>query len=436
MISDVADQLEKRFLVQTASIRRGGDPPRRDRPSATAFTLVELLVVIAIIGVLVALLLPAVQSAREAARRIDCGNRMKQLGLAMHNYHSVYGMLPQHQGGTGGLPFYSIFSPVTGANGMTLSVFVGTLPFYEQQSLWEQIANPLVDPITGGLFPAMGPTPLKTIASHAASRYEPWLTEMPALRCPSDPGAGRPAHARVNFAACLGDAVAINQGPLIPAPGRWAVDRNLSISSRVNSRGAFVPRKFTRFSDIRDGLSGTLLLGEIRTDLGDHDISTSIASLPIQHVAQNGNYCRDAGLIDVSRPRFWGPSTTIIEPDYRRGFAWALGFDTATAFNTIVPPNGALCGQYVGVYTDPEIGGTLPASSHHPGGAHVVRGDGSVQFITDSIDSGNLSGPGVYFDLNGDGNTTDSGSLPAGSPSPYGVWGALGTRASGEVATF
>lgn len=181
------------------------------RRSMRGFTLVELLVVIAIIGVLVGLLLPAVQAAREAARRMSCSNNFKQIGLAVHNYHSAYNQLPKFSGGTyqwqgGGMINHR---PPTATNSNNLGFLVGLTPFFEQQALWEQISNPLVDPISGLPFPAMGPNPSKDLGGsngHGNFRYEPWFSEIPTLRCPSDPGVGLPAQGRTNYAGSLGDS--------------------------------------------------------------------------------------------------------------------------------------------------------------------------------------------------------------------------------------
>ncbi|WP_372899412.1 DUF1559 domain-containing protein, partial [Stieleria sp.] len=125
------------------------------RYSARAgFTLVELLVVIAIIGILVGLLLPAVQAAREAARRMSCSNNFKQIGLALHNYHSAYQRLPMNYGGT--TPVAPLTSGPGGVanwwesnnfgNHELLSILVPLTPYMEQQSLWESISQPF--PIT------------------------------------------------------------------------------------------------------------------------------------------------------------------------------------------------------------------------------------------------------------------------------------------------
>ncbi len=399
-----------------------------------AFTLVELLVVIAIIGVLVGLLLPAVQAAREAARRMSCSNNVKQIGLALHNYHSAFKNLPQYQGGSGGWPIASAFDPIVGTDANSLSIFVGITPFMEQQALWEQIANPLQDPITGDSFPAMGPSPYKRLASHLLSRYEPWLTEIPTLRCPSDPGQGLPAHARNNYASCLGDSAMVNHGPLYPEAGPWTPRTNLAVAAQGSCRGAFIARKFTKFRDIGDGLANTILVGEINTDLGDDDITTQLSIVPLAQVADEPDYCEEQGHRDPNRPRFWGSNATFVEIDYRRGFAWALGLHLTTGFNTILPPNEGMCGS-IGSVISPLMGGVTPASSRHPGGAHVLMGDGAVRFVTDSIDAGSRHESTVYLDMNNDGNLSDSSMAPSqvGAESPFGLWGALGTRAAHEV---
>ncbi|MGB1816681.1 MAG: DUF1559 domain-containing protein, partial [Rubripirellula sp.] len=164
------------------------------------FTLVELLVVIAIIGVLVGLLLPAVQAAREAARRMSCSNNFKQIGLGLHNYHSAYKQLPQQLGGTGGdlQGGDRYYRASDRSNNMSLSFLVGLTPFIEQQALWEKISNPNSEDLSNigtqrvPAWPPMGPTATdetnqspRTTTRNSA--YKPWMTEIPTLRCPSDP---------------------------------------------------------------------------------------------------------------------------------------------------------------------------------------------------------------------------------------------------------
>ena len=405
--------------------------------SRRAFTLVELLVVIAIIGILIGLLLPAVQAAREAARRMSCSNNFKQIGLAIHNYHSAFKTLPQYQGGSGGWPNTASFNPVTGRNAKALNILVGLTPFIEQQGLWEQISNPYQDPLTGGLFPPMGPSPYKRLASHVVTRYDPWLTEIPTFRCPSDPGVGLPAHARTNYATCLGDSVIVNQGPLIPIfpePGAWSDWYNGAVGSRGSCRGVFVPRQFTKFRDIRDGLSSTIAMGEINTDLGDHNISADLSVVALPLVADNPRHCDDSGHRDPERPQFWGPNAINVEIDFKRGYAWALGLHICSGINTVLPPNNGMCGS-IGSVIDSMMGGVAPPSSRHSGGAHVLMADGAVHFITDSIDAGNSHQQCVYVDMNTDGDLSDSSVSPSvpGSASPYGIWGAMGTRSSGET---
>ena len=134
------------------------------RKERSGFTLVELLVVIAIIGILVGLLLPAVQAAREAARRMSCSNNFKQIGLALHNYHSAFKQFPMQMGGT---YVDGSSGPSATQNGFRLSWIPAILPFIEQQAIWEQISNPYgfnADGVTPRAtpWPPMGPQPWNT----------------------------------------------------------------------------------------------------------------------------------------------------------------------------------------------------------------------------------------------------------------------------------
>lgn len=388
------------------------------------FTLVELLVVIAIIGVLVGLLLPAVQAAREAARRMSCSNNMKQLGLAVHNYHSAYDQLPMQLGGTYREDDSSTFDLANNQklNDFQLSYLVGLLPFFEQQSVWEQVSAPLgVDVDNNLITPAyapMGPRPDETA-------YLPWVTELPALRCPSDPGTGLPAQGRTNYAACIGEGLDwLDHGLYRQGAGfETSVDQARDV--RASGRGMFIPRQKMAFRDVLDGLANTVMLGEIITDLGDRDVRSS----PAIHggggrsgqVTHRPSVCReDPSLFNERKPGFWAGTVDIAGDERKRGYRWSDGRALYTSFTTILSPNRELCFGH----GDDSVG-TLTASSRHPGGAHVVMGDGAVKFITDSIDAGDSTIGTV--------KRHEGGVRAPGSISPYGLWGALGTRASKEV---
>ncbi|KAA1262175.1 hypothetical protein LF1_47370 [Rubripirellula obstinata] len=397
------------------------------------FTLVELLVVIAIIGVLVGLLLPAVQAAREAARRMSCSNNVKQLGLALHNYHSAFNQLTMQGTGTkSGTPdgpltdVAHIYAAVNAHNSMQLSAMVGLTPFFEQQALWEQISNPLwVDANGNGTidageqYPAMGPHPLT-----GGVVYTPWLTEIATLRCPSDPGTGLPAKGRSNYAFCLGDsqrteasgarnaALELNGGHF----DTWDPD-GFAVNARSAQRGMFGKHYQGGFRDCLDGLSNTIAMGEIVTYLGDRDVRSSAANRANSHLHVVN--CDDDP--DPLRPRFWKPQVEVpVDVDTTRtrearGYQWAVANMMQTGFVTIKPPNSLICSG------NARQAGVFGASSNHQGGAHVLMGDGAVKFITDSIEAGNQQQRNV---------TTGTGP---GVISPYGLWGSLGTRASKEV---
>jgi prepilin-type N-terminal cleavage/methylation domain-containing protein/prepilin-type processing-associated H-X9-DG protein len=392
-----------------------------------AFTLVELLVVIAIIGVLVGLLLPAVQAAREAARRMSCSNNFKQIGLGLHSYHSAYSQLPIH--GVG--PTNETENSTTAAErrdgrGFTrleLSYLVGLLPFVEQQPMWETISNPLTEP-DGDRWPAFGPRP-------TLGDYAPWATDIPTFRCPSDPGFGLPALGRTNYACCTGDAFYdAEEGATIwnSTLSRWSYETDSRQMERVRSgmRGAFVTRKSMKFRDITDGLSNTIMIGEIISGLSDRDIrsvSFTNAKGGFATVANNPKRCHSLGYIDPLRPRFWTSAANVTFSE--RGFRWADLHTLQTQINTILPPNAEVC-----LVGSSDTYGMAPPSSQHPGGVHVALCDGSVRFITNSIEAGTSTTPTIYYRaLTAEINSP----TPPGSRSPYGLWGALGTRASNET---
>lgn len=410
-----------RIIASSPAFPPATGPFMHSPAKRNGFTLVELLVVIAIIGVLVGLLLPAVQAAREAARRMSCSNNMKQLGIALQNYETAFKQLPTQIGGTYNPRDNSVYSGAErdrATNRFNQGFLVGLLPFLESGPLWEQIRNPYgldLDGITPLLppFPPMGP-------DLGDQSYAPWRTQLPSLRCPSDPGQGLPAFSRTNYAACFGDSTDWVETGLWrweAGAGRWVSDSLQATRTSGSCRGMFVPRRKMSFRDVLDGLSNTLACAEIATDLGDRDVRTT----PHLNSGWAPNGVHDtpricAPDIDPERPRFWASTfTNTGGSENGRGFRWADGRPQYSGFNTTLPPNNELClGGGNG------SGGHAPASSRHSGGVTVLMGDGSVQFITDSIDAGDDTAAVV------------TSSRP-GLPSPYGTWGAMGTRASREV---
>ncbi len=408
------------FISHGAKSFSRGSSRLQKSESRLGFTLVELLVVIAIIGVLVGLLLPAVQAAREAARRMSCGNNFKQIGLGLHNYHSAYDQLPMQMGGT-----TTNFAANTNSTRLFMSALVGTLPFIEQQALWEEISNPSLN---GGVWYPMGPVPWNPA-------YTPWSTEVPGFRCPSDPGVGLPAFGRTNYAASMGDHMfAVSTGGRNPLSfyeftNNGDDDNNAIVGTatasnnavagicRGSNRGFFWSRHETSFAKCLDGLANTIAMGEIATSLGNREVIADNAfdvSDAIITAATIGNaaLCIDPTMTDPARPRFYAASVNVNSGNNSRGFRWADGRLQYSAIQTILPPNSPSCFR-----GGDSSQGLSSVGSRHQGGAHILMGDGAVKFITESIEAG------------------DSSAAPAGpgEQSPYGLWGKLGTRAASEV---
>ena len=400
------------------------------RATRCGFTLVELLVVIAIIGILIGLLLPAVQAAREAARRMSCSNNFKQVGLAIHNYHSAYKRLPSNMGGTKRSPA----NVSNDSNRLYLSWLVGITPFVEQQGIWDSISNPNSTTVSGaapagsgGIWPSMGPCPWQF-------DYEAWVTEIPTFRCPSDPGVGAPGGGRTNYAACVGDSMdgqhVVDWGGKNES-GKWSdaaagtVDLGWMVTrAKAANRGFFWNRNQMRFRDILDGLSNTIAAGEIATDLNDRAIRGTNADGLDRNAMRADPWSTAQVILDPDRPQFVDPSVTVNGGNQGRGLRWADGRLSYTSFNTIFPPNKPSV-----------IGGTndnstmiSTAGSHHRGGAHVLMGDGAVIFMTDSVESGDQDNFTPARDCGAGCSESYSGMQ-----SPYGLWGAMGTRASSET---
>ena len=405
------------------------------RHSRKGFTLVELLVVIAIIGILVGLLLPAVQAAREAARRMSCSNNFKQIGIAIHNYHSAYKKLPTIRGGTSNVHGTNnpqsrvprmIGGTFGGNNLNNLSSLVQLVSYMEQQGLWNEISNPfrVREPASAAgqyEFSAMGPNADISLAQHGQYQYDPWLTEVPAYRCPSDPGQGFPSQGRTNYGVCIGDAIQFQNTGGIRQNG--TVNATQHRRAKQTCRGMFFPRVNMRFRDTLDGLSNTIMAGEMATNLDDRRAFNTAWMEPNNNL---GNLQNDPSIclqeLDPNRPAFWDPNATLTGgAQGQRGFKWSSGYAVHTGVTTIFPPNSPVCSSGGGTWRP----GIYGPSSRHQGGAHVLMGDGAVVFITDSIESGAKTNGMVIW--NGSGNRAP------GQKSPYGLWGALGTRANNEV---
>ncbi len=220
--------------------------PTRKR---SAFTLVELLVVIAIIGILVALLLPAVQAAREAARRMQCTNRLKQLALADHNYHDVYKCFAPMRTGTG--------PPGSGnanrdVNNHTLGGFVCLAPFYEQQAVYDYAKTRNFAPMAW------------------RTTYGTWTVRIPTLLCPSDEEIMLAPFGNNSYKMCLGTTVWDNA-----SYNRTHSTNGIAYILHWNKRDRD-KRRISRIRDVRDGTSNTILLSERR--MGNFDQWYDIAN--------------------------------------------------------------------------------------------------------------------------------------------------------------
>ena len=316
----------------------------------SGFTLVELLVVIAIIGVMVGLLLPAVQAAREAARRMQCSNNLKQIGLALHNYHDVNKVLPPAR----------VRDQNCGVDtwvSSNIGWLARILPQIEQNAIYEQIDF--------RVYPGWG-APNNLIMG----------TEISAYLCPTDPGRGNlpwidptgvqrigaqphNAYRATNYVGSVGHDNTLRVNTAAGAARGWMLEARANCTG-ANGRGLIGLRDFI------DGTSNSLLVGEI---LVGHPTIRTNSTLGADAVTQDDNGCNATNYIGT------GQSTAAT------GNSWFRGYEPAElVFTSLMTPNSRLpsCGA--------NTGNVMFASrSLHPGGVQTTMGDGSVRFFSDSI---------------------------------------------------
>jgi prepilin-type N-terminal cleavage/methylation domain-containing protein/prepilin-type processing-associated H-X9-DG protein len=303
------------------------------RKSMQGFTLIELLVVIAIIAILIGLLLPAVQKVREAANRTRCTNNLKQIGLACHNFHGAMGFLPP---GASRSPSFT-------------TAMVDLLPYFEQAakfSQWDRTQSALA-------------------AANTAARTQ----DPPILRCPSDPATA--------FFTDTVNGVVENQGrtnyhPNFGASADW-------LNSNGETQGMFVAvnapfRGFT-LQSVADGTSNTALYAEIRR--GNRDLTRDTAARVLDHPVWDSalpanDLAPAAGCLTAPA----GSDATGLQ--YWRGsVVWTMMYTHTMRPNDPNPD----CYRSVGLNK-----GHFASRSYHGGGVNVVRADGSVTFVTDTVD--------------------------------------------------
>jgi prepilin-type N-terminal cleavage/methylation domain-containing protein/prepilin-type processing-associated H-X9-DG protein len=305
------------------------------------FTLVELLVVIAIIGILVALLLPAVQAAREAARRISCTNNLKQIGIAVHNYHDTYRSLPPA----------GFFPRTTTAD--SWSIQARLLPFLEQENLQDLIDWNLTYAMQGNVARTRVPVYLCPSEIKDRGRPDPQ---------PSDPTF---AHYPLNYGANVGS---------------WFV---YAPSTGQGGEGFTQPNCRQTFASLIDGLSNTLAFAEVKAytpylrDGGNPGASGAPIPISPDAVAgYGGSFKADSGHTEWVDARAhqtgvtttFGPNTLV--PYTNGGKAYDIDFNSSREGKTITNPTYAV----------------VTSRSYHPGGVQILLADGSARFIPSTIE--------------------------------------------------
>lgn len=311
-----------------------------DRTRTRGFTLIELLVVIAIIAVLISLLLPAVQSAREAARRMACGNNLKQLGLAMHQYENAHGVLPPSvvldTNSSGAVTWFGGWS----AQGRIL-------PYLEQNNAFSGIN-------------------FSMSYSNAANTTISNLT-VNTLICPSEVRPEPTKFGVINYGVNVGD---------------WYVWGG---ANSLPNRAAFGVNMSRRLASITDGLSNTLMMAEVKAYQPYYRNTGAITGMTASNIPSP-----NASPESVTAYYFAATS-----PNLTGHSEWVDGHAHQSGFTTAWTPNKKILGTAaknldVDLTTMREANGgptfaSITSRSYHPGGVQILKADGSVSFVSSTI---------------------------------------------------
>lgn len=353
------------------------------------FTLIELLVVISIIGVLIALLLPAVQMAREAARRMDCSNRLKQIGLAVSNYASTYLMYPPGRLTPDKIVSGAVATSYTNYNDVAAippppnawtgfrPVHLYILPYLEQEAAYDLINFNVA--ISARLTTGGGVTP-------ANVNYTAYARAAGIYLCPSDP----------NVAVKLTENnYRYNFGGATPYGGAASSTMQTTLNPPAGGNGAFTLGWALTEAHFVDGLSKTAFFSE-RTKGSGLDMATrlptrdDIVTMPSR---TDGLIAVDFIFRDclgykpvISTFNFNSTGRWLQGSDFGNG--WHMAAYSGTLYNHVATPNwaGYDCGNFSAIADTPGEHALISARSRHPGGVNVLFGDGNVTFVSDNVD--------------------------------------------------